>query len=77
MLKKDIEQINEYLGNLRHYNKRVAECWYRVRDFSERIIEVAEEPSTNNESEPCSFEYHSDLQKKGHNVCHKCNVALW
>ena len=43
MLKKDIEQINEYLGNLRHYNKRVAECWYRVRDFSERIIEVAEE----------------------------------
>ena len=43
MLTDDIKKLNDHHANLKHYNKNVAESWYRIRDLMERIKELFEE----------------------------------
>ena len=51
MLNDDIKRLNDHHANLKHYNKNVAESWYRIRDLMERIKDAFESKlkSDNNE----------------------------
>jgi hypothetical protein len=35
VIKDDIKRINNFLADLKHYNRNVAESWYRIRKVVE------------------------------------------
>lgn len=48
MISDDIKILNDHHCHLKHYNKNVAESWYRIRNVVECMRKLVENEFTSN-----------------------------
>ena len=71
---EDIKRVDDYLGNLRHYNRSVAECWYRIKALVEEKLTASNTgspklPTDIVEGEICEYCVRKDNPKCSPSLC--------